>query len=66
MRHSLALLLLLFAPLAQAHDARPNYVQITETEYSRFSDKDIIILEATYDPTNGTITKGDLWLTIAP
>ena len=27
MRRSLALLLLLLAPLAQAHDARPNYVQ---------------------------------------
>jgi hypothetical protein len=37
MRHSLALLLLLFAPLAQAHDARPNYVQITETGTHIFS-----------------------------
>jgi hydrogenase/urease accessory protein HupE len=37
MRRSLALLLLLFAPLAQAHDARPNYVQITETETNTFS-----------------------------
>ena len=37
MRASLLLLLLLFAPLAQAHDARPNYVQITETETHTFS-----------------------------
>ena len=37
MRRSLALLLLLIAPLAQAHDARPNYVQITETETHTFS-----------------------------
>jgi hydrogenase/urease accessory protein HupE len=37
MRSSLALLVLLFAPLAQAHDARPNYVQITETETNTFS-----------------------------
>jgi hydrogenase/urease accessory protein HupE len=37
MRRSLALLLLLLAPLAQAHDARPNYVQITETGIHIFS-----------------------------
>jgi hydrogenase/urease accessory protein HupE len=37
MRGSLVLLLLLIAPLAQAHDARPNYVQITETETNIFS-----------------------------
>ncbi len=37
MRRVLALLLLLVAPLAQAHDARPNYVQITETEVNTFS-----------------------------
>jgi hydrogenase/urease accessory protein HupE len=37
MRRSLALLLLLVAPLAQAHDARPNYVQFTETEVNTFS-----------------------------
>jgi len=37
MRRVLALLLLLVAPLTQAHDARPNYVQITETEVNTFS-----------------------------
>ncbi len=37
MRRPLAVLLLLVSPLAQAHDARPNYVQITETEPNTFS-----------------------------
>lgn len=37
MRYYLALLILAAAPLAQAHDARPNYVQITETEPNTFS-----------------------------
>lgn len=37
MRCSLVLPLLVVAPLALAHDARPNYVQITETEPNSFS-----------------------------
>ena len=37
MRRALVLLLLLVPPLAQGHDARPNYVQITETEVNTFS-----------------------------
>ncbi len=37
MRRVLTLLLVLVAPPAQAHDARPNYVQITETEVNTFS-----------------------------
>ena len=37
MRRPLALLLLFVASAAQAHDARPNYVQITETETNTFS-----------------------------
>ena len=37
MRLHLALLFLILAPLVQAHDARPNYVQITETEFNVFS-----------------------------
>ena len=36
-RRFLALLILLVASAAQAHDARPNYVQITETETNTFS-----------------------------
>ena len=36
-RRSLALFILLLASTAQAHDARPNYVQITETETNTFS-----------------------------
>lgn len=37
MRRALALAILLFASTTQAHDARPNYVQITETEANTFS-----------------------------
>ena len=37
MRRSFALFFLLLASAAQAHDARPNYVQITETEINTFS-----------------------------
>ncbi len=37
MRRCVALLVLIVAPLAQAHDARPNYVQITESEPNTFS-----------------------------
>ncbi len=37
MQRTFVLLLMLVAPLAQAHDARPNYVQITETEANTFS-----------------------------
>jgi hydrogenase/urease accessory protein HupE len=36
-RCSLALFVLLLAATAQAHDARPNYVQMTETEANTFS-----------------------------
>ncbi len=36
-RHILAIILVLGAPVAYAHDARPNYVQITETEANTFS-----------------------------
>jgi len=36
-RYSLALLLVLAAVLAHSHDARPNYVHITETEPNSFS-----------------------------
>jgi hydrogenase/urease accessory protein HupE len=36
-RRLLLLLALFLTPLAQAHDARPNYVQITETEPNTFS-----------------------------
>ncbi len=36
-RRCLALFILLVASAAQAHDARPNYVQITETETNTFS-----------------------------
>ncbi len=36
-RLAFVLLLLLAAPLAQGHDARPNYVQITETDPNTFS-----------------------------
>jgi hydrogenase/urease accessory protein HupE len=36
-RRTLALFILLLASTAQAHDARPNYVQITETDTSTFS-----------------------------
>jgi hydrogenase/urease accessory protein HupE len=37
LRRSLMLLLVLAATAVQAHDARPNYVQITETELNTFS-----------------------------
>ncbi len=37
MRRCFALLVILAAATAQAHDARPNYVQITETELNTFS-----------------------------
>ncbi len=37
MRRNVVLLLLLLAPLAHGHDARPNYVQITETDENTFS-----------------------------
>ena len=37
MRRLVPLLLVLAAPWVQAHDARPNYVQITETEANTFS-----------------------------
>ena len=37
MRRTLALFVLLLASAAQAHDARPNYVQITEAETNTFS-----------------------------
>ena len=37
MRHCLVLLLLVATSLVQAHDARPNFVQITETEPNTFS-----------------------------
>ena len=36
-RHCLVLLLLVATSLVQAHDARPNFVQITETEPNTFS-----------------------------
>ena len=37
MRCYLALLVLIAVPMAHAHDARPNYVQVTETEPNTFS-----------------------------
>ena len=37
MRLCFALFFMLAAALTQAHDARPNYVQITETELNTFS-----------------------------
>ena len=37
LRYVVTFLLLLFALTARAHDARPNYVQITETEVNTFS-----------------------------
>ena len=36
-RRYLALFILLAATAVQAHDARPNYVQVTETELNTFS-----------------------------
>ncbi len=37
MRRTLSLFILLMAATVQAHDARPNYVQVTETELNTFS-----------------------------
>ncbi len=37
LRRSLALFILLTTAQVQAHDARPNYVQITETDLNTFS-----------------------------
>ncbi len=36
------------------------FVQTTETSFSRFSTRDPLIIGQTYDPTNGTISEGDV------